>query len=286
MLVTLAEILKKADEGNYGVVAPDFTSMHSIRYQLEVAEKFKAPVILSYTKHTRSLAPTKRFEKFIQIIREEAEEYDVDVCIHLDHGTSIEECKEAIDAGFTGIMMDASSKSFDENVEMTAKVVELSHAAGVSVEAELGHVGTAAEGTYIMKDDAKSHLTQPDQAVKFVELTNTDCLAVAIGTVHGEYKGEPKIDFDRLAAIDKAVSVPLVIHGGSGTGDDNIRKAISLGIRKINVFSDWIVPAQAKAVELIKEMPKATGRVADSTRDVIFDVLGHWFEISSSVNKG
>lgn len=286
MLVTLAEILKKADEGNYAVVAPDYTTMYSIRYQLEVAEKYKAPVILSYTKHIRSLCPTKSFENWIKLIRDEADQYSVDVCLHLDHGTSVEECKEAIDAGFTGIMMDASSESFEKNVELTSKVVELSHAAGVSVEAEIGHVGTALEGSYIMEDKGGSHLTQPDQAQKFVELTGTDCLAVAIGTVHGEYKGEPHIDFDRLAAIDKAVSVPLVIHGGSGTGDENIKKAVSLGIRKINVFHDWIYPSQMKTAEIIGQSPKAIGKIADSMQDIIYDVLGHWFEISSSVNKG
>ena len=286
MLVTLAEILKKADEGNYGVVAPDYTSLESVRFQLEVAEKYKAPVILSYTKHMRALNPVKSFEKWIQIIRDECNEYDVDVCLHLDHGTSVEECKEAIDAGFTGIMMDASIKPFAENVDLTSKVVELSHAAGVSVEAELGHVGTAQEGAYHEDDDARAHLTQPDQAAKFVKETNTDCLAVAIGTVHGEYVGEPHIDFELLQMIDKSVSVPLVIHGGSGTGDENIKKAVSLGIRKINVFSDWIRPAMWKTAELIKENPKRVAKMADAQRDVIYDVLGHWFEISNSVGKG
>ncbi len=137
-----------------------------------------------------------------------------------------------------------------------------------------------------MEDTGGAHMTQPDQAKKFAELTGTDCLAVAIGTVHGEYKGEPHIDFDRLVEIDKAVPVPLVIHGGSGTGDENIKKAVSLGIRKINVFSDWITPTQKKTVELIEKSPKAVGKIADSMRDIIYDVLGHWFEISNSVNKG
>jgi ketose-bisphosphate aldolase len=286
MLVTLSEILKKADAGNYAVVAPDYTTMYSIRYQLEVAEKYKAPVILSYTRHMRSLCPTKKFESWIKLIRDEANQYDIDVCLHLDHGNSVDECKEAIDAGFTGIMMDASAEPFEKNVELTRKVVELSHAAGVSVEAEIGHVGTALEGSYFQDDKADAHLTQPEQAKKFVELTGTDCLAVAIGTVHGEYKGEPRIDFDRLAEIDKVVSVPLVIHGGSGTGDENIRKAVSLGIRKINVFHDWIYPSQMKTAEIIGQSPKAVSKIADSMRDIIYDVLGHWFEISSSVNKG
>jgi fructose-bisphosphate aldolase class II len=286
MLVTLADILAKADKGNYAVVAPDYTSMETVRFQLEIAEKYKAPLILSYTKHIRSLCPVKSWKNWSKIILDECNQYAVDVCLHLDHGTSFEECKEAIEAGFTGIMIDASTKSFDENVELTSRVVEIAHAAGVSVEAELGHVGTAAEGTYLMEDEAIAHLTQPDQAGKFAQLTGTDCLAVAIGTVHGEYIGEPHIYFELLEEIDKCVPVPLVIHGGSGTGDDNIKKAVSLGIRKINVFSDWIVPAQLKTAELIGQNPKAIGKIADAQRDVIYAVLQHWFEISGSINKG
>jgi len=286
MLVTLAEILRRADRGNYAVVAPDYTSMETVRFQLEVAEKYKAPLILSYTKHIRSLCPVKSWEKWNRIIRDECTQYGVDVCLHLDHGTSLEECQEAIEAGFTGIMIDASAKSFNENVEVTSKVVEIAHAAKATVEAEIGHVGTAAEGTYLMEDETRAHLTEPDQAERFVELTGTDCLAVAIGTVHGEYFGEPHIYFDLLEEIDRRVSVPLVIHGGSGTGDENIKKAVSLGIRKINVFSDWIVPAQLRTAELIAQNPKAVGKIADAQRDIIFDVLHHWFEISGSVGKG
>jgi fructose-bisphosphate aldolase class II len=286
MLITLAEILRKADQGNYAVVAPDYTSMETVRFQLEVAEKYKAPLILSYTKHIRSLCPVKSWEKWNRIILDECAQYDVDVCLHLDHGTSFEECQEAIEAGFTGIMIDASAKSFDENVDLTSKVVELAHAANVSVEAEIGHVGIAAEGAYLMEDETRAHLTEPDQAERFVQLTGTDCLAVAIGTVHGEYFGEPHIYFDLLEEIDRRVSVPLVIHGGSGTGDENIKKAVSLGIRKINVFSDWIVPAQLKTAELIAQNPKAVGKIADAQRDIIYAVLHHWFEISGSIGKG
>jgi ketose-bisphosphate aldolase len=286
MLVTLANILNKADQGNYAVVAPDYTSMETVRFQLEIAEKYKAPLILSYTKHIQSLCPVRSWEKWIRIILDECNQYDVDVCLHLDHGTSLEECQQAIEAGFSGIMIDASAKPFDVNAELTSRVVEIAHAANVSVEAEIGHVGMAIEGTYLMEDETRANLTQPDQAEKFVSLTGTDCLAVAIGTVHGEYIGEPHINFELLKEIDNRVQVPLVIHGGSGTGDDNIKKAISLGIRKINVFSDWIVPAQLKTAEIIGQNPKAVGKIADQQRDVIYEVLLHWFDISGSINKG
>ena len=286
MLVTLSEILHKAEQGSYAVIAPDFTSMASIRYQLEAAEQFKAPLILSYFNHFEPLCPLRSWEKWINLIQEECGHYDIDVCLHLDHGTTVEECRLAVDAGFTGVMIDASLKSFSENVELTGRVVQFAHAAGVSVEAEIGHVGSAVEGTYHTKDSARAHLTQLDQADKFARQTGTDCLAVAIGTVHGEYIGEPCIDFALLDEINRFVSVPLVLHGGSGTGDENIKQAVALGIRKINMFSDWIVPSQQETVRIITENPKDVARIAIAQRAVIHDVLTHWFQISGSVNKG
>ena len=282
MLVTLSEILRKAESGIYAVISPDFTCMTSLRFQLEAAEQFKAPLILSYFNHFEPLCPLRSWEKWINLIREECGQYDIDVCLHLDHGTTVEECRQAVDAGFTGVMMDASDKPYSENVELTNRVVEFAHAAGVSVEAEIGHVGTAAETVV----SPRSHLTQPDQAEKFSQQTGTDCLAVAIGTVHGEYVGEPRIDFALLDDINRLISMPLVLHGGSGTGDKNIKRAVALGIRKINVFSDWVVPSQRETARLITENPKDVARVAIAQRAIIHDVLSHWFQISGSVNKG
>ena len=286
MLVTLSEILHKAEQGNYAVVAPDFTSMVSVRFQLEAAEQLKAPLILSYAKVMEPLCPVRSWQKWISIIREECEQYDIDICLHLDHGAAVEDCRQAVDAGFTGVMMDASAKPFSENVDLTSTVVEFAHAAGVSVESEIGHVGTATDGTYHTADSARLHLTQPDQAEKFAWQTGTDCLAVAVGTVHGEYDGEPHIDFALLDEISQRVSVPLVMHGGSGTGDENIKQAVALGIRKINVYSDWIVPAQRETSRLITENPKDVARVAIARQAIIHDILTHWFQISGSVNKG
>lgn len=286
MLVTLSEILHKAEQGNYAVIAPDFTSMASVHFILEAAEQCKAPLILSFVNHFKTLCPLRSWEKWINIIREECAQYDIDICLHLDHGTTVEDCRQAVDAGFTGVMMDASVKPFSENVELTSRVVEFAHAAGVSVEGEIGHVGTSTEGTYHTKDSAQSHLTLPDQAEKFVRQTGTDCLAVAVGTVHGEYVGEPCIDFALLDEINHLVSVPLVMHGGSGTGDKNIKRSVALGIRKINMFSGWIVPFQRETARLITKNPKDVTRVAIAQRAVIHDILAHWFQISGSVSVG
>ena len=286
MLVTLSEILNKAERGKYAVIAPDFTTMASIRFHLEAAEEFKAPLILSYMKHMRPLCPVRSWEKWINLIREECGHYEIDVCLHLDHGTTVEECCHAVDSGFTGVMIDASVKPNSENIEITSRVVEYAHAVGVSVEAEIGHVGFAEKDTSHTENPGESHLTHPDQAGKFARQTGADCLAVAIGTVHGEYVGEPDIDFPLLDEINRLVPIPLVLHGGSGTGDKNIKQAVSLGIRKINVFSDWIVPSQRETSRLIAKNPKDVASIADTQQSIIRDTLAHWFHISGSVNQG
>ncbi|MCD6577297.1 MAG: class II fructose-bisphosphate aldolase [Anaerolineaceae bacterium] len=285
MLVTLSEILHKAEQGKYAVIAPDFTSMASIRFLLETAEDLKAPLILSYIDPFKPLCPVRSWQKWIDIIREECNQYNIDICLHLDHGATVEVCRQAVDAGFTGVMIDASEKSFSENVDLTSRVVEFAHAAGVSVEAEIGHVGTAEEGAYPANDAARARFTQPDQAEKFAQQTGVDGLAVAVGTVHGEYAGEPHIDFDLLDKINQRVLVPLVLHGGSGTGDQNIRQAVAHGIRKINMFSDWIIPAQREIARLININPKDIPRIATAQQTVIHDILAHWIQISGSAKQ-
>lgn len=165
--------------------------------------------------------------------------HGIDAALHLDHGTSLEQVEECIAAGFTSVMLDASRKPYEENLRLSAEAARMAHAGDCSVEAELGHVGgnegeLEDEGNH---DDAEL-LTRPEQAADFVDRTRIDCLAVAIGTVHGDYRGEPEIDLERLAAIADRVSVPLVLHGGSGTPHEVLRQAIGLGIAKINICTD------------------------------------------------
>ena len=157
----------------------------------------------------------------------------VDVCLHLDHGSSFESCKKAIDAGFTSVMIDASKLSLEDNIKETKKVVSYAHEKDVTVEAEIGHVGG-------IEDDVKATilLADYDECVRFVNETGIDSLAPAIGTVHGIYKGELNIDFDLIKRLNDNLSVPLVMHGGSGLSHDILRKAIRCGISKINVNSD------------------------------------------------
>jgi ketose-bisphosphate aldolase len=173
-----------------------------------------------------------------------SEIYDIPVCIHLDHATDITDIKNAIDAGFTSVMYDGSVLSYEENAKNTKEVVEYAHKFGVSVEAELGHVTDAIAGTGeslitgTTDKDVEDCLTDVSEVVKFVEYTNVDCLAVAIGTAHGVYVSTPVLQFDRLDEINKVSKCPLVLQGGSGTPDDDEKKVISLGITKINIFSE------------------------------------------------
>ncbi len=159
--------------------------------------------------------------------------FDIDAALHLDHGSDLEQVAECIEAGFTSVMLDASILPFEENIRLSAEAAKMAHAANLSCEAELGHVGGGDGG-----EGTESVLTIPGEAEEFVSRTNVDCLAVAIGTVHGDYKGKPELRLDRLAAIAEKVSLPLVLHGGSGTPVELLQEAIALGIAKINICTD------------------------------------------------
>ena len=182
-----------------------------------------------------------------------AERADVPICLNLDHGPDFETEVDAIHRGFTNVMIDASSLPYEENVRRTRMIVDLAHAKGISVEAELGHVGQAADG-----DGKTSDMyTNVEQAKDFVARTGIDALAVAIGTAHGKYPAGyvPKLDFDRLAELKAALKMPLVLHGGSGSGEENIRKAVAGGINKINVCTDAFHAAEIAMKEKWEKEP-------------------------------
>lgn len=243
MLVTTKEMFRKSQEGGYAIVAPDYWDSNSCRVYVETAERLGVPVILSFAQaHQDMLSLEEAYElgKFY------GEKASVPVALHLDHGQDVETCKKAVDLGFTSVMIDASSQEFDVNVQRTKEVCEYAHAHGVVVEAELGHVGSGdvitSENMEALKDDNNIY-TEVDAATKFVELTGVDSLAVSIGTSHGLYKGTPVIDFDRLHELRNALTVPLVLHGGSGSGDENLERCATEGISKINVFTDFTIAA-------------------------------------------
>ncbi len=228
MLVNMSEILKPTLDNHFAVPAFNTSSNMILTASIEVAEELNAPVIIEI--HPDELRFVK--DSFVAAVRAEANRAKVPVCIHLDHGASFADTVHAIGCGFTSVMIDGSALPYEENVALAKKVAEAAHAAGVSVEAELGTIGTM-EGNEI-------HYTQPDEAKAFVEATGVDTLAVAIGTRHGLYpKGlTPHLELDLLRELREAVEIPLVLHGGSDNPDSEIEQACLIGISKINISSD------------------------------------------------
>jgi len=238
MYVTMAEITKRAMEGGYGVTAPNVYDEFSVTAAISAAEELNAPVILDVTP---GMAPNG-FHQFMKMTIEKARDAKVPVCTNLDHGATFEVCVQALREGCSSIMADRSVLSLEENIAQVAELAKIAHICGASIEAELGHVGQGM--TYAADRDAG--LTNPAEAKVFVEKTGVDCLAIAMGTAHGVYKGTPHLDFDVLAAVRKAIpETPLVLHGGSGTGDENLARATREGIAKVNIFTDLSLAAVA-----------------------------------------
>lgn len=242
MLANLKDVLADAKARQYAVGAFNGTTLESVRAIIAAAEELGCPVIL---QHAQSHDGIVDMHEIAPLMLHYAGRASVPVAVHLDHGSSFERCVQAIRLGFTSVMYDASGKDFDTNVAQTAEIVKIAHAAGVSVEAELGHVFTSkvvvGEGTNADSADDYSNLddiyTDPDMAHRFVDATGVDCLAVAFGTVHGVYLTEPRLDLDRVSKIRDAAAVPLVMHGGSGVSDEDYRTAIQNGICKINYYT-------------------------------------------------
>lgn len=232
-LVTLKEILAPAKAKGYAVGAFNVHSLEIIPSVLEVAAEERSPIILQFTEGTLKFCG---YENIRVLAGHLARSAPVPVTLHFDHGASYELAVKAVQAGFSSVMIDASKLPMARNAQVTAEVVRMAHAAGVSVEAELGRVAGKEENISVA--DAEAVFTDPGEAAEFVARTGVDALAVAVGTVHGFYKWEPKLAHTLLEQLRVAVPVPLVLHGGSGVPDDEIRKAIARGIHKINVATE------------------------------------------------
>ena len=243
-LVSIAQELARAQAGRYALPLFDTFDMRSTEGMFHVLEEKRAPAMVAIYA---SMMDHPNARAFAAYIRTRAEESSVPVSLMLDHGRSFEECMRAISFGFSDVMYDGSKLSFEENVETTRAVVRAAHAMGVPVEAELGHVGRGAD--YEDLEVRRQGYTNPDDAVRFVEATGVDFLAVAIGTAHGLYREEPQLDMELLSQIRARVEVPLVLHGGSGVTEDQFREAIRRGISKINVATDLYVTAGRRLVE-------------------------------------
>ena len=230
-LVTSEKMLSDAQKGGYAVGAFNVENMEMVKAVLAAAEELKAPVMLQTTPGTIKYGTV---ETYAAIVKAEAAKVSVPVCLHLDHGNSFELAVQAMKAGYTSVMIDGSHEDFENNIAITKKVVDVAKAIGITVEAELGKVGGKEDD---LEADADTN-TDPMEAKEFAERTGISSLAVAIGTAHGFYVGTPVLDKPRVSAIKEVVSVPLVLHGGTGIPDDMIKKAISLGVAKINVNTE------------------------------------------------
>lgn len=231
-LVTTNEMLKKAQEGHYAVGAFNVENMEMVMAVIKAAEETKAPVIMQTTPSTIRYAG---LDYYLAMVKTAAERASVPVAMHLDHGNSFELAMQALRAGYTSIMIDGSHESFEDNITLTRRVVDACAPSAISVEAELGKVG-GKEDDLEAADD--SPYTDPKQAQEFVERTQVNSLAVAIGTAHGFYKGIPHLDFDRLSAIRELVTIPLILHGASGVPDEAVRESVTRGICKVNFATE------------------------------------------------
>ncbi|MFD0693705.1 class II fructose-1,6-bisphosphate aldolase [Paenibacillus sp. GCM10027628] len=235
-LVSMTSMLQKALEGRYAVGQFNLNNLEFTQAILQAAEAQQAPVILGVSE---AYIPYMGGLPLIAgMVRSLIEHYGitVPVALHLDHGSSYEVCMRALHAGFTSVMIDASHHDLEHNIEVTARVTEAAHVLGASVEAELGRI-TGREDDLVV-DEAEGMYAVPDECVRLVRETGIDCLAPALGSVHGPYRGQPKLGFERMGEIQKLTGLPLVLHGGSGLPDDEILRAISLGTSKINVNTD------------------------------------------------
>lgn len=252
MLVNFKEMLQSAKENHYAVPHFNINNLEWTKYILEECERLQVPVILGVSEGaSKYMGGYHTITNMTKGLIEDLN-ISIPVCLHVDHGASIELCKSAIDAGFTSVMIDASKKELEENINITKEVVNYAHERGVTVEAEVGHIG----GT---EDNETSSITNAtlEECIELTNKTGIDALAPALGSVHGFYKGEPNLDFERMKLINDTLSIPLVLHGGSGIPDEQIKKAIDCGISKINVNTE-VQDNWSKAVrEFIKMDEKA-----------------------------
>ena len=240
MLVYMKEMLDDARKKHYAIPAFDVSNYEMMKAVLEACEEERSPALLMGLGVD---LVGKGLPLMTSMVSEASKYFDIPVCFHLDHATDFDSIKAAVEAGFSSVMFDGSVLPFDENAYKTLEVVKFAHSNGVTVEAELGHVGNAMVGNEadsVQNEDPEDTLTLPEEVVKFVDITDVDALAIAIGTAHGVYKKTPTLRIDRLDEITAVCDRPLVLHGGSGTPDDQMQNAIKHGITKINIYSDVV----------------------------------------------
>ncbi|MDO9555199.1 MAG: class II fructose-1,6-bisphosphate aldolase [Atribacterota bacterium] len=274
--VTTKEMLREAQKGRYGIGAFNANNMEIIQAIIETAEEEKAPVILQASQGAIKYAGLDMIVAMVKVMAEKAK---IPVALHLDHGTDYHQNIKCLRAGFTSLMYDGSKLPFDENVEMTKKVVEMAHACDIPVEAELGQIGKMGESDEpgVALERVKESMAVPEEAAKFVELTEIDFLAAAVGTIHGCRTPFAKLDIPRIERIRELTGVPLVLHGASGANDEEVKKGIAAGICKINIDTRIRMKFTKKMGEIIRTNPeeidprKILGPAKDAAKEIIRD---------------
>jgi len=237
MLINTKEMLLDAQREGYAVPAFNIHNLETIQVVVEAASELKSPVILAGTPGTFLYSGRDYLQAIVEVA---AKKHNIPIALHLDHHEQFDEIKESINFGTKSVMIDASHTSYEENIRIVSEVVTYAHAYGVTVEAELGRLGGQEDD--IIVDEGDAFYTDPQKAKDYVEKTKIDSLAVAIGTAHGLYKAEPKLDIQRLKEIRKCVDVPLVLHGASGIGSKIVRECIKNGICKVNIATELKMP--------------------------------------------
>lgn len=255
MLVNMNEVLRPAKANKYAVGLFNAVNLELARGIINAAESTRSPVIMGTAEILLPYGPLEEVSYYLIPMAKKA---SVPVVVHLDHGLTYDTCIKALELGFSSIMYDCSTDSYDDNVRKVKEMADIAHSYGATIEGELGHVGDnegSAEGSSHLADPSK-FFTDPKLAKDFVEKTGVDALAIAVGNAHGAYKLPPKLDFERIRTIANTVDVPLVLHGGSGLTDSDFQKAIQEGISKVNIFTDINVAAVEAEFKKFSSMDK------------------------------
>lgn len=249
------EVLIPAKKNHYAVGLFNAVNLELARGIINAAESTRSPVIMGTAEVLLPYGPLEEVSYYLIPMAKKA---SVPVVVHLDHGLSFDLCVKALDLGFTSVMYDCSTDTYEENVRKVKEMADIAHSRGATIEGELGHVGDnegSAEGSSHLADPS-AYFTDPKMAKDFVDRTGVDALAIAVGNAHGAYKLPPKLDFERIRTIANTVDVPLVLHGGSGLTDDDFRRAIKEGISKVNIFTDINVAAVEAEFKKFQSMDK------------------------------
>ncbi|EGK10760.1 class II fructose-1,6-bisphosphate aldolase [Kroppenstedtia eburnea] len=249
-LVPMTEFLPRAKKEGFAVGQFNMNNLEFVQGIAAAAKEEKSPFIFGVSEGAMRYMGLEYVVAMAEIASEEA---GVPVALHLDHGSSFEVAMKCIQAGFSSVMFDGSHHPFEENIRLTKEIVKAAHAVGVSVEGELGTIGGVEDDVQV--DEADAALARPEEAIRFWEETRVDAMAIAVGTAHGMYKGEPKIHFDIIEEVAKNIDAPIVLHGGSGVPDQAIRESIRLGVGKINVNTESQVACTQVVRELLVSQP-------------------------------